>query len=170
MLSAYNEGGGRSQGQVGPCAPRSQPSVWVLASSAFTLSLCNPLLSAVQYIYYRRTRRLDVPLINSIRLLPDGQAPPPAETWTKVSRSVRDGVSGEPPLFLWYRTGKTGHDLTAQERQDDLITELDVLYGAGQPWYGFENKEPTITVEGQGLIESEWLTFRKGVKSELVFL
>jgi hypothetical protein len=110
---------------------------------------------------------LDIPLITGIQLLPDGQVPPSTEPWTKVTRSLRDGVSREPPLFLWYRTGKTGRDLTAQERQDDLITELDVLYGSDRPWYGFEKIEPSVTIDGR--VQSEWLTYRKGVKSELVF-
>ena len=113
---------------------------------------------------------MDIPLINSIQLLPDGELPSSTETWTKVSRSVRDGVTGEPPLFLWYRTGKNGRDLTAQEKQDDLITELDVLYGVDMPWYGFEKIQPSITVEAPGrvTVESEWITYRKGIKSEFV--
>jgi len=114
-------------------------------------------------IYYRRTRRLDIPLITELKLLPDGQSPPSTEDWTKTSRSIRDGVSREPPLYLWYRTGKMARDMTAQEKQEDVITELDVLYGADRPWYGFEKLEPSVTLES-GRVSSEWLTYRKGVK------
>lgn len=113
---------------------------------------------------------MDVPLITGIQLLPDGQAPPSTETWTKVTRSIRDGVPREPPLFLWYRTNKTGRELTAQDKQDDLITELDVLFGPDRPWYGFEKIEPSVTIEKPGRIESEWLTYRRGVKSELLLV
>jgi hypothetical protein len=117
----------------------------------------------LQNIYYRRTRRLDIPLITELKLLPDGQSPPSTEDWTKTSRSIRDGVSREPPLYLWYRTGKMARDMTAQEKQEDVITELDVLYGADRPWYGFEKLEPSVTLES-GRVSSEWLTYRKGVK------
>lgn len=117
----------------------------------------------VQNIYYRRTRRLDVPLVVELKLLSDGQSPTSTEDWTRIPRSIRDGVSGEPPLYLWYRTGKTVRDMTAQEKQENLITELDVLYGADRPWYGFEKLEPSVTLE-LGRVSSEWLTYRKGVK------
>lgn len=112
---------------------------------------------------------MDIPLITGIQLLPEGQVPPSTETWTKVTRSIRDGVSRAPPLFLWYRTSKTGRELTIQEKQDDLITELDVLYGSDRPWYGFEKIEPSVTIEQSSRIESEWLTYRTGVKSKLNF-
>ncbi|KIM83051.1 hypothetical protein PILCRDRAFT_819843 [Piloderma croceum F 1598] len=114
-------------------------------------------------IYYRRTRRLDIPLVAELKLLPDSQSPPSTEKWIKTSRSIRDGVSGEPPLYLWYRTGKTVREMTTQEKQEDLITELDVLYGADRPWYGFDKLEPSVTIES-GRVSSEWITYRKGVK------
>jgi hypothetical protein len=55
-------------------------------------------------------------------------------------------------------------DMTAQEKQEDVITELDVLYGADRPWYGFEKLEPSVTVES-AKVSSEWITYRRGVKS-----
>ena len=96
-------------------------------------------------------------------MLPGSQSPPSTEKWIKTSRSIRDGVSGEPPLYLWYRTGKTVREMTTQEKQEDLITELDVLYGADRPWYGFDKLEPSVTIES-GRVSSEWITYRKGVK------
>ena len=122
------------------------------------------LLISSQNLYYRRTRRLDVPLITEIQLLPENQSPPTPGTWTKVSLSIRDGVRGEPPMFLWYKTGKIARDLSAEEKQNDLITELDVLYGDDRPWYGFTKLEPSVTIPKAHRVEDEWLTYRKGVK------
>lgn len=122
------------------------------------LALGGQLMYA-QIIYYRRTRRLDVPLINDIILLPDGTSPSAAGNWTKVSRSV----GNDGPLFMWYRRGKAARDMTAQEKQDDVITELDILYGADRPWYGFEKIDPPATVE-KGILVRETITYRKGVK------
>lgn len=64
---------------------------------------------------------------------------------------------------MWYRTGKMARYLTAQEKQNDVITELDVSYGSDRAWYGFEKIEPSVTIE-KGRVSSEWITYRKGVK------
>jgi hypothetical protein len=32
----------------------------------------------------------------------------------------------------------TAREMTDAERKNDLITELDITYGEGIPWYGFE--------------------------------
>ena len=69
-----------------------------------------------------------------------------------------------PPLYLWYKTGKTAADMTAEEK-NNLITELDVLWGDDTPWYGFEKLEPP-TMEPKGQVQSTRLTFRRGVKSK----
>ncbi|KAI0315885.1 Metallo-dependent phosphatase [Amylostereum chailletii] len=114
------------------------------------------------YLYYRRTRRLDVPLITNIQLLPTTAPGPPPTTasskWTKVDRSLRDGVVRTPSLFLWYET-----DMPAQTDKQNVITELDVIYGDGQPWYGFDKLSPATMVAGSGRVTT-WLTFRRGVK------
>ena len=81
-----------------------------------------------------------------------------------MSLSIRDGVRGEPPMFLWYKTGKTARELSAEEKRNDLITELDVLYGDDRPWYGFTKLEPSVTIHKAHRVEDEWLTYRKGVK------
>ena len=120
----------------------------------------------MQHIYYRRTRRLDVPLITDIQLLPESAAPPTSSgsyQWTKVSRSIRDGVYRADPLYLWYQTGKTQHEMTEEEKHG-LITELDVLFGDGEPWYGFERLEPATTEARPKVRENVWLTYRRGVK------
>jgi hypothetical protein len=73
-------------------------------------------------------------------------------------------VIRSPPLFLWYRTGKIMREMSPKERQEDLITELDVLYGMDRPWYGFERLEEAVTLELEGRIEGTWLTYRRGVR------
>ncbi|KAJ7115908.1 Metallo-dependent phosphatase-like protein [Mycena epipterygia] len=115
-------------------------------------------------IYYRRTRRQDINLITDIKLYSESESPPPAEVelWVKVPLSLRSGVTGVPPLYLWYKVGKTSGDMTAAERSN-IVTELDVLYGDDIPWYGFEKLEPS-TMLHRGAIESTWLTMRRGVK------
>jgi hypothetical protein len=113
-------------------------------------------------LYYRRTRRRDVPLISDIQLLPSGVTPSGDGDWIKAPRSLRDGVVRAPPLFLWYLKDKTLQDISEDERQS-LITELDVVYGDGDPWYGFERLSPPTT-EKSARGESVSITMRRGVK------
>ena len=115
-----------------------------------------------QNIYYRRTRRHDIPLVTDLRVLPASETPTPlSDAWHKVSRSI--SPSGDK-LFLWYKTDRTLAQMTASQRQQQLITELDVLFGEDDPWYGFEKVSPPLQ-ESQTIIqrESVWLTYRRGV-------
>ncbi|KAF8556455.1 Metallo-dependent phosphatase [Imleria badia] len=115
-------------------------------------------------IYYRRTRRLDIPLITDLQLLPPGEEPTPlTDPWVKVEHSIRDGVMRAEPLFLWYKTGKTMQEMNAEEK-DNIITEIDVLFGEDRPWFGFEKLEPPVTPEKPGHIASVFVTYRRGVK------
>jgi len=66
-----------------------------------------------------------------------------------------------PPLYIWYKLGKTGLELSADEKSQ-LVTELDVLYGKDVPWYGFEKLEPP-TMDAPDR-EPTYLTARRGVK------
>ncbi|CAK5267650.1 unnamed protein product, partial [Mycena citricolor] len=113
-------------------------------------------------VYYRRTRRQDVNLITDIQLLASGKSPSQPGSWKKAGTSLRAGVAGTPPLYLWYRTGKTFGDMDAAERSN-IVTELDVVYGDDIPWYGFEKLDPP-TVLHHRETESTWLTMRRGVK------
>jgi hypothetical protein len=54
--------------------------------------------------------------------------------------------------------------MSPKERQEDVITELDVLYGEDTPWYGFERLDPPTTPEQEGRVEAVSLTYRRGVK------
>lgn len=85
------------------------------------------------------------------------------DTWHKVSRSIRDGQPSTSALFLWYKADKTLREMT-QEDKANMITELDILYGEDDPWYGFETLEPSSTKEQENRISSVHLTYRRGVQ------
>ncbi|KIK90771.1 hypothetical protein PAXRUDRAFT_831401 [Paxillus rubicundulus Ve08.2h10] len=115
-------------------------------------------------MYYRRTRRIDIPLVTDLKLLPAGEEPTPlTDSWFKVERSIRDGVLRTEPLFLWYKTGKTATEMSAEEK-NNIITEIDVLFGEDRPWYGFEKLPPAVTPEKESRLESVYVTYRRGVK------
>ncbi|KAJ7606104.1 Metallo-dependent phosphatase-like protein [Mycena polygramma] len=115
-------------------------------------------------IYYRRTRRQDVNLITDIKLYSDSESPSPSDSWKKVPLSLRSGVLGVPPLYLWYQLGKTSGEMSVAERSN-IVTELDVSFGDDIPWYGFEKLEPSTTLRNLPKdIQSMWLTMRRGVK------
>ncbi|TFK29749.1 phosphatase DCR2 [Coprinopsis marcescibilis] len=116
-------------------------------------------------VYYRRTRRQDVPLVNDVKLLPENDTPsqdPRKDRWHKAELSLRAGIRGSPPLFLWYQTGKTASEMSTQDK-NQMVTEIDVLFGDDDPWYGFERLQPA-TMAHNGKIQSTWLTIRKGIK------
>ncbi|KAF8347706.1 Metallo-dependent phosphatase [Amanita rubescens] len=114
-------------------------------------------------IYYRRTRRQDVNFVTDLKLLPSGEEPSPRDNWYQVQTSLRKGVFGTPPLFMWYKLGKMVGEMTKEEKAN-VITELDVLYGDDVPWYEFERLEPP-TVAKKEPVEATWITYRKGVKT-----
>ena len=117
------------------------------------------------HIYYRRTRRTDVELVTDIKLLPKDESPSPdhrKDKWHRAQTSLRAGIRGTPPLYLWYRTGKTYSQMSDSEKEN-MITELDITYGDDVPWYGFEKLEPA-TMRHEKKIQSVWLSIRRGIK------
>ena len=145
-----------------------QSGMWHLVSRfILTFLLYGSDVGAVKLLYYRRTRRRDVPLISDIRLLSSGVTPSGDGDWAKATLSLRDGVVRAPRLFLWYRKDKTLQDMSDDERQS-FITELDVVYGDGEPWYGFERLSPPTT-EKSARSESVSVTMRRGVKRAFFF-
>jgi hypothetical protein len=118
-----------------------------------------------QHLYYRRTRRRDIPLITDIQLLPKNAEPTNSdrEKWNKVEHSVRDGVVGLPPLYLWFKLGPSLQELDDSDKKK-LVTELDVLYGKDRTWYGFEKVDAAINEGEGGKVDPVWLTLRRGVK------
>ena len=114
-----------------------------------------------QNVYYRRTRRHDIPLVTDLLVLPDSTTPSGAG-WQRVKTSV--SPRGEK-RFLWYKAEKPWRDMTEAERKNDLVTELDVLFGADTPWYGFERID-RAAFDGDDKVEPVWLTYRKGIRRE----
>ncbi|KAF9533681.1 Metallo-dependent phosphatase-like protein [Crepidotus variabilis] len=112
------------------------------------------------HMYYRRTQRADISLITDLLLLEGSQLPTNPHEWVKLGLSVRSGTPRLPPLYLWYKLGKTGHNMTTKEKAN-IIAELDVLYGEDVPWYGFEKiKTPVLPVGRK--FDATWITFRRG--------
>ncbi|KAF8517953.1 Metallo-dependent phosphatase [Hysterangium stoloniferum] len=114
-------------------------------------------------MYYRRTRKLDVPLITDLQLLPKGGENdlPDRESWYSAGTSIRDGVPRQPPLYLWWKLGPTLRGLDKNETRN-LITELDVVYGAGPAMYGFESIEPPVTEGRKNQVDPVRVAFRRG--------
>ena len=59
--------------------------------------------------------------------------------------------------------------MTEAERKNNIVTEIDVLFGKDQPWYGFDKVEHAA-YDGVGRAEPVWVTYRKGVKREYMRL
>jgi hypothetical protein len=55
------------------------------------------------------------------------------------------------------------------EEKANMITEIDVTYGEGDPWYGFENIEPP-TMPANGKTEAIHISIRRGVKSQSTYI
>ena len=124
---------------------------------------CIRLLIPLQNVYYRRTRRHDIPLITELRVLPDKETPSPFNhAWQKVAYAI--SPRGEK-RYLWYKAEKTWREMTDAERKNNIITEIDVLFGSDHPWYGFERVDQAA-YDGMRDIEPVWLTYRKGIKRE----
>lgn len=116
-----------------------------------------------QNVYYRRTRRLDVPLITEVRVLPEHETPSPfSNNWYKVARPISPRGQN---LYLWYFKDKTLGEMSNEEKQNKLITELDVTYGDDAPWPGFEKlNRPVADNDASKKLLSVWLSVRRGVK------
>ncbi|KAH9990180.1 Metallo-dependent phosphatase [Russula vinacea] len=137
------------------CAPSSSTSDDAIKGKWVRIPRDLNLQSGMWHLLLR-TAYIDIQLLSS------GVTPSGDGDWIKAPRSLRDGVVRAPPLFLWYLKDKTLQDISEDERQS-LITELDVVYGDGDPWYGFERLSPPTT-EQSARGESVSITMRRGVK------
>ncbi|KAL7419143.1 Phosphatase dcr2 [Cryptotrichosporon argae] len=164
------------------CAPGSTPQLdrdrgrWVVVERDLNLK------TGLWYnnIYYRRTRRLDVPLVAHIRVLPE---PPPTDLadelsdWVKADGDLHSGVwPSQSEWRLWYKTREQFWDgwkraapgAGAVQRRTafddaDIITELDVVYGEDAPFFGFTRVEGgPVTDRKEGRWESVDVAFRRG--------
>lgn len=112
-----------------------------------------------KFIFYRRSRRTDVPRIVDLKIVETGSDNRPIggdlAGWHRVKNDLRTTIAGykssSRPLHLYYRTiGGTVEDyndieggqkstLAKNPFDGNPITEVDVLYGSGYPWHGFES-------------------------------
>ncbi|KAI0085829.1 Metallo-dependent phosphatase [Irpex rosettiformis] len=113
-------------------------------------------------VYYRRTRRLDTPLVIDIKILGEHDTPSPfSSAWVKVSKPVSPRG---PKRYLWYLKGKTMAEMSNEEKRN-IITEIDVTYGDDVAWYGFDHLVPPVADKDSAKkLEAVSLTIRRGVK------
>ncbi|KAF8577708.1 Metallo-dependent phosphatase [Ramaria rubella] len=128
-------------------------------------------------MYYRRTRSVKTPMIffpylqanlwtvTDLRLLPEGGEALLSDrnSWYSAGTSIRDGVARQAPLYLWWKLGPTLRQLNRNETKN-LITELDIVYGAGSPMYGFETLDPEVTA-GRKNVDPVRVAYRRGPPS-----
>lgn len=144
-----------------PLDPATAESRSKKMSSGWTiggLDLFGTLLGSFEtkYIFYRRSRRTDVPRIVDLKIVDAQRNGLPDESlagWHRIKQDLRTSVlsfkSSGLPKYLYYRTvGGTDDDRADVEPgvpssvaknpvDGDPITEIDVLYGPGPNWPGF---------------------------------
>ncbi|CAE6540487.1 unnamed protein product [Rhizoctonia solani] len=122
--------------------------------------------NAKQFIYYRRSRRVDVPLITDIRIIDEGDEgsiPDDGKTWKQAEGVLTDGIYPRVKnRRLWYTVQKPYANATQGEELDQVITELDVLYGDDEPFWGFKRVEGVIYPGRPGKAVPISLVTRKG--------
>ena len=95
------------------------------------------------------------------------------EGWTKAAGDLHSGLwPNQPEMRLWYKTQDQAWDGWTQRQaeharqeilDEDIITELDVVYGDDDPWFGFERVRGGKVVDGkEGKWESVDIAFRRG--------
>lgn len=136
-----------------------------------------------KYIFYRRSRRSDVPKIVDLRLVQTGADNRPVggdyAGWHRVSEDMRStflaAASKKMPVHLYYRTvGGTAQDKDGQEGMapeilsatdqalnSDPITEVDVIYGTGPAWPGFKQVGLAVQSNEQLNVAQVTLTARR---------
>ncbi|KAL7412473.1 Metallo-dependent phosphatase-like protein [Mrakia frigida] len=118
-------------------------------------------------LYYRRSRRFDVPYITSIVVVKSSKDLPSGF----VLSSGDDLHSGAwprlPGLLLAYKLKNPPDDSLdgIPVEEEEVVTEIDVLFGEGEPWFGFQRVEPRILEKSSRHPESVGLTVRMGVPS-----
>ena len=126
-------------------------------------------------LYYRRTHRLDTPVITDLRMAPYPVPPELAgelEGWVIAKGDLRSGVwPRQSALRLYYQlsgphmgVGYEARGLKGRQREGDVITELDVLFGDDNPFFGFERVPggPVVKAEGDRW-ETVDVTYRRGM-------
>lgn len=111
-----------------------------------------------------------VPYVTSIKLIPSKDPIPPGYTAAKGD-DLHSGVwPTQAGLRLVYRLedpsiGRLGQGADTLD-EARVVTEIDVLYGDGEPWWGFDRIEPKVVEKSRKHKEGVALVVRMGVKSE----
>lgn len=122
-------------------------------------------------MFYRRTRRLDTPLISDIRVVSE----PVPDTlqddltgWIKASGDLHSGIwPTQKESRIWY---KLQEQSWANDRRQgmsldfgEIVTEVDVVYGDDEPFYGFSRVNGGKVLDAKlGKWDSVDLAFRRG--------
>ena len=101
-----------------------------------------------RWIFYRKSRRYDVPRVVEIRLVEQGvHNKPKGKGWHRAKHDLRSKylrvVGKEKNLHLYYRTVGGPEEENRRRRKEQLpdqdpITELDIVYGDNPAWPGFD--------------------------------
>jgi len=123
------------------------------------------------HVYYRRTRRLDTPLVSDIRVVPE----PVPDTlqndligWTKASGDLHSGIwPSQAESRIWYKLQE--QSWASQTRQalkldfGEIITEIDIVYGDDEPFFGFRRVNGGKVLDAKpGKWDSVDLAYRRG--------
>lgn len=89
--------------------------------------------------------------------------PDNGKTWHQAEGILTDGIYPRVKnRRLWYAVQKPYKNATEGEQLDDVITELDILYGEDEPFWGFERVEGLIYPGRPGKSLPISLVARKG--------
>jgi hypothetical protein len=123
-------------------------------------------------LYYRRTHRLDAPIITDLRIAPfpiPADLAPELEGWVIANGDLRSGVwPQQETLKLYYKLSETPIGMDDRKRQEseqeEVVTDLDVVFGDDDPFYGFERVigGPVVAAEGDRW-ESVDIAYKRGV-------
>ncbi|EPQ29764.1 uncharacterized protein PFL1_02437 [Pseudozyma flocculosa PF-1] len=97
-----------------------------------------------RFLFYRKSRRNDVPRVVEVRLVESGvDANPTGPGWHRVKNDLRSKYmrmwAKERNMHLYFRTagGVDGGADGAAAHDEEAITELDLVYGDNPAWPGF---------------------------------
>lgn len=129
------------------------------------------LIPRFLHVYYRRTRRLDTPLISDIQVVPD-PVPDALQNdligWTKASGDLHSGVwPTQKGAGIWYKlqeqtwAGRTRQAMTLDF--SEIVTEIDIVYGDDDPFFGFTRVKGGKVLDAKpGKWDSVDLAYRRG--------
>ena len=121
------------------------------------------------YVYYRRSRRLDISYIDDVKLLEDGMENEwigDDKSWYRVNIDIRQGLNpSQNPAYLWYHIKPANQGkVLSNEVLNNAITEFDILFGDGPPWPDFKRIAGVNVQDKSDNRNAMTLTVRKGYR------